>query len=1375
VTVNGNLTHSENTTAETNKLNYTVSGDFTVNSSGTINVTSKGFSDGNGTGAGVSGSGGAGGGAYGGAGGAGQTHAGGVAYGDELAPDRLGSGGGQYGNAAGHGGGAVKLDVAGTLTIDGPIVSNGGVGNYARISYHNHGNGGGSGGSIWLVTNTLAGIGMITANGGNAVDADSDAGAGGGGRIAIYFTEDNSSFGTLTATGGTAYGGSGQNGVAGTIFTGGKSVDPLNLRQFKTDGETAIGEGSNTDEGSMIATFQVQDGNESDVLTPEVEIQPLGTSFNNVATHTGDSVAYSGTIVTAQVTVDGLADQNQYHWQARTCDESGLEELCSGWVSFGNNTEEEADISIVMNTTPDTPTIPEASFYINGQYTNDLQPTLGFVLSDSNATDTVGYQIEIDTDVGFSSPEVSYTSALAAQGTQLFTVGQAAGDGTYNEGTEGQELATGDYYWRVKAIDNKGGESDWTTASGSPSFKIDQSLPSNAANLSMKAHSEGINEYTQTEEQIWFNRNDLYFSWDAGSDTQGVKGYCVYLGQDDPDSETVLATDPGTGVVTSFAKGVLGSSPISVTGTNCSFITDKTEIDFSNSALRSYEWLTSSDQPYYFAVRTIDVANNIYNGADETNYITFYFDNTPPENVTAISAASGTFSNTADMYFTWPTAEGQAGSDAHSGVLGFQYALNSRDSWLGDTVDPNTNLEYFALGTDQPFYFPQPVRDLVQLGQNTIFFRIVDQAGNVSELRTAYINYGGAAPEFAQGDMITVTPSQNETNNFAFSWPEATIPDNEGGDRVVETYYYMINTPPPVSYATITSNSATYISTEGTSLEAAAIPGLRKGANTIYVVAVDDAGNYSPTNTISATFHLNSEIPDPPTNLVVTDGSIKDAEVWRASLVWSEPDYKGTGDLTYHIQRSEDGETWEEIDNTTGISYVDTVPESKRYYWRIGTTDNSDQSIASPSYSSAVTVIPKGRYLVPADLTSGPAASSITTSKATISWTTARTCDSKVEFGLASGNYYDWEPSKSDHVTEHELQLENLKPGTTYHYKAKWTDEDGNTGVSEEQSFTTEPPPEVKDVRMTNVGISSAIVNFTTKNATKAKIYYGTSTEFGGMKEIGTSKLETSYSVELDQLEDGTKYYYKINTFDEEDTEYEGTILDFETLPRPRVSNIRVRQVANTAQSTLLVTWESNTDVSSIVTYYPENNPELVRDNVDIELVDGEHKMVIRGLFPDTSYILTVRGKDLIGNEAVSDTIRVTTASDTRAPQISGLSVESTNSPPSNSVAQPSSSQLIVSWNTDEPATSQVEFGEGSGTEYSQLSQEDQDLSYNHVVIVSGLTPSKVYHLRAISKDGAGNISKSVDTVTITPKATDNAFDLVITNLKEAFGFLGNL
>ena len=61
------------------------------------------------------------------------------------------------------------------------------------------------------------------------------------------------------------------------------------------------------------------------------------------------------------------------------------------------------------------------------------------------------------------------------------------------------------------------------------------------------------------------------------------------------------------------------------------------------------------------------------------------------------------------------------------------------------------------------------------------------------------------------------------------------------------------------------------------------------------------------------------------------------------------------------------------------------------------------------------------------------------------------------------------------------------------------------------------------------------------------------------------------------------------------------------------------------------------------------------------------------------------------------------------------------------------------------------------------------------MVLISGLTPSKVYHMRAISTDKAGNITKSIDTVTITPKATDSALDLVISNLGEAFGFLSKV
>ncbi|MBD3280747.1 hypothetical protein GF389_04460 [Candidatus Dojkabacteria bacterium] len=1348
LTVNGVLTHSANTSAETYKINYTITNNFEVTPTGSVNVDEKGYADGYGEGKGEDGSNGNGGGGYGGLGGDGVGRAGGTTYGYAESPDRIGSPGGHYGEFAGHGGGAMKFEVSGTATINGSLSANGGNG---EVQGRTHANGGGSGGSIWVIADTIAGTGSITTNGGNGAHDNYDSGGGGGGRIALYFTQDNSSFSTLVSTGGIPGDADAQPGEAGTIFLGGQSSDPINLRQYRTNGTTAIGQGAATNEDSVITTFQVQDSNESDTLTPEVEIQTLGTSFTDVATHTGDPVEYNGSTVTAEVTVNGLVDGAEYHWQARVCDAT---DICSEWVSFGNNTEAEADVRVVLNTSPSSPVIPETSAFINGAFTNDLQPTLAFVLSDPNATDSVQHRIQIDENSDFSSPLIDYTSALAGQGTQSFIVGQPAGDGTYTEGAESQELVTGNYYWRIKAIDDKGGESEWTVAPGTPSFMIDLSSPTNATNARMKAHVGATNEYTSPTTDVWFSRDDLYFSWDAGSDAQGVKGYCLYLGLNG-------SADPATD------KGILGSSPVSTSGTTCGFITDQTEIDFSNVAYQGYDWLSSSETKYTFKIKTIDAANNIFSGPDDSNYISFNFDNTAPQNVIAISAASGAFSSTSDMYFSWPATGQHTASDTHSGVLGFQYALNTQDTWYGDFTDETTGLDYSLLSKDQPLYFPQEVQDLIEIGQNTIFFRIIDNAGNVSELRTAYINFGGEAPNFDQGDVVTVTPSQNTENLFGFSWPEANVSDG----NTLKSYYYMINTPPPVSYATITSNSATYIATTQRSIPSAYISGLRKGANTIYVVAVDENDNYSSTNTISATFQLNTELPDPPQNMTIADGSIKDVEIWRAALVWDDPEYKGTGDLRYYIQRSEDMETWEDIANTTAHSYVDTVPESKEYFWRVGTTDNSDESIASPSYSSIVSITPRGKYLEPATLTSGPAASSISTTKATITWTTNRTSDSKIAFGLASGNYYDSEPSVSAQVTEHTVNLSNLEPGKTYYYKAKWTDEDGNTGMSDESTFTTEPPPTVKDVRVSSIGISGALINFTTYKASGVKLYYGPNTSFGGLKEVVTSKVESTYTVELDNLEDGTKYYYQINGFDDEGKEYAGTILDFETLPRPEVSNVVIQQVAKTAQSSILVSWESNTAVSSIVTYYPEGNPEQMRDAVNVELEDGEHQMLIKELFPDTNYVITVRGRDAIGNEAVSDTKNFKTSTDTRAPQISDLIVESSNTNQSNTTT----SQLIVSWTTDELATSQVEYGEGSGTSYSQLTQEDKDLSYNHVVIISGLTPSKVYHLRAISKDESGNVTKSVDTVTITPKATDDALYLVVTTLEEAFGFLDEL
>jgi hypothetical protein len=235
--------------------------------------------------------------------------------------------------------------------------------------------------------------------------------------------------------------------------------------------------------------------------------------------------------------------------------------------------------------------------------------------------------------------------------------------------------------------------------------------------------------------------------------------------------------------------------------------------------------------------------------------------------------------------------------------------------------------------------------------------------------------------------------------------------------------------------------------------------------------------------------------------------------------------------------------------------------------------------------------------------------------------------------------------------------------------------------------------------------------------------------------------------------------------------EYDGSTLSFETLPRPKISNVRIQQVRGSAQTVMLVTWSTNTDTSSIVSYYPEGKPEELLDEVNVKLQKGEHRVLVRSLLPQTPYVLVVKGRDKAGNEAESDPQRFTTATDTRPPQVSEVNVEGiVATRGGNGGDDEAEAQLVVSWTTDEQSTSQVEYGEGTGTTYAQKTQEDTGLVTNHTVVISGLTPSKVYHLRIVSRDKASNVGNSIDTVAITPKATANALDLVITSLRSILG-----
>ncbi|MBP7966849.1 fibronectin type III domain-containing protein, partial [Candidatus Woesebacteria bacterium] len=355
----------------------------------------------------------------------------------------------------------------------------------------------------------------------------------------------------------------------------------------------------------------------------------------------------------------------------------------------------------------------------------------------------------------------------------------------------------------------------------------------------------------------------------------------------------------------------------------------------------------------------------------------------------------------------------------------------------------------------------------------------------------------------------------------------------------------------------------------------------------------------------------------------------------------------------------------------------------------------------------------------------------------------------------------------SEQVTYHEIDLSSLDPGTTYYYKVLWTDEDGNTGESDEETFETGAAPVVSEVKINNIGLVNAYVTFKVKNAIKANVQYGKTITYGLTESVSTSKSESIYTIQLNALTDGTSYHMRIVAEDDEGNSYNGDDYTFETLPVPKITALKVQQVEGMPTATLRLLWTTNTRLSSVVSYYPVGQPALAKDSINLALT-AAHEAVIKDLKEETEYIFLVKGKDIGGNEAKADERKIKTAEDLRPPEIANSQVETSIV----GVGDEARAQATITWDTDEPASSQIDYGEGTSGTYSSSTQEDPILTYNHSVTIPGLSPSKIYHFRIGGADKNKNKSFSQDVVIITPNATKDALNLVVDKLSVTFGFL---
>lgn len=224
VTNNATVTIAGTYTNDTDGRGVTINldGNLTVESGSSIKADGQGYTAGNGPGKGAGGASTSGsGGSYGGVGG--QSYNNNLApavYGATEAnyPYKLGSSGGNGDQVTGPaGGGAVTLRVLGNIVNNGSITADGVAAKASPIpGWYT---GGGSGGSVFLVCDSLSGSGAITAKGGNGGGTDYGSGGGGGGRISVvYSTSQSLPLGNFSAAGGTGGGGvANRNGGEGSV------------------------------------------------------------------------------------------------------------------------------------------------------------------------------------------------------------------------------------------------------------------------------------------------------------------------------------------------------------------------------------------------------------------------------------------------------------------------------------------------------------------------------------------------------------------------------------------------------------------------------------------------------------------------------------------------------------------------------------------------------------------------------------------------------------------------------------------------------------------------------------------------------------------------------------------------------------------------------------------------------------------------------------------------------------------------------------------------------------------------------------------------------------------------------------------------------
>ncbi|MBI5147778.1 MAG: fibronectin type III domain-containing protein [Parcubacteria group bacterium] len=973
---------------------------------------------------------------------------------------------------------------------------------------------------------------------------------------------------------------------------------------------------------------------------------------------------------------------------------------------------------------------------------NTAQATSANFALDTKAPATSYFRIDSSTDAVMTG--VSDDSNIQYR---VSNNGDMSADGL--NGTSGQ--------WQVVGAPSLNATTTWTLT-GSPSYETTyletRDAYGNSAASSATAPLTPSNFYLKDVSNVNTGEYRLFVSWNVYSATSTAQ-FSKY--------EVYRSTD-----------GSSYSLYSTVTNVDSNYFIDNT---------------VASSTTYYYKTRIVDTGGDISNYSAEAN------DRPNGQGGTDVTAPSISGVTVAEAQSTW-----------------------ARITWTTDELS-DSKIEY-SVSPSASFNLSKSVNTMVT-SHSLVVDGLTPNATYLFRVKSKDV-YGNEGSDSNGGAGYSLTtaggPVISDVTAINVSDRSATVFWNSDKDSDSKVFY---STNSGLSGAT-EAGSASLVGGSASSTifqHQVGLTALNPGTTYYYYVKSTDAlGNASVNNNNGNYYNFTTTADTKaPT---ISDISTPVLSSTAAVIVWKTDEPATTQSSYGGASGSYSGTT--ALDSVRSVYHIVSLSglsANTTYYYLVKSKDeagneaiSSEQSFQTAAEGTVQIVVLSGGVPsldVAKDTTppviSGARAESVSAFDAVIAAETNEPAAIFVEYGKAEGGNYGMVAGSPDWLMSHSVRINNLRLGTEYAFRIKAIDKDGNTAISDSQSFKTDyfaeavkgvvtvenisefqkevekyiesiapslVPPFIEEPKATDITEDSAAISWKTNVPAYSIVSYAPEDlyDFSAgsyAAEISDTEIKTAdHRLVLIGLSPNARYHFMVKSFSVPGAVGKSGDLTFVT--KAAKINPKITGVENDG---FAVAWLTDEPATSVVEYRNVKTGETNR-RAD-EVLKTYHEMKISGLPSAVVYEVRASGYNEKGNLLESGKpLRVTTTKDVAPPVIGDFRIDNAFVP-----GRTDRIQTVIGWKTDEPATSVVYYQDGSGAVDEKLANKTEvpDLVADHAVILTNLKPGVIYRVKIESVDASGNAAEFGPRTIITPRQSESVINVIFKNFENTFKFLKNV